>query len=75
MSIMEDVQDGKKVSIQDGVEEDPTVIPTGRGISSIGKSFVAQPIGNPTIETVLDTHFATIAKVCSVITIVETAVT
>ena len=72
--LMEDVQDGIKISIQDGVMEDPTVIPTGRGISCISKSFVAQPIGNPTIQTILNTHFATSANVCTITTILETSV-
>jgi len=72
---MEDIQDGVKKSIQDGVEEDPTIIPTGRGISCIGKAFVAQPLGNPEIETILKTHFATIATVSSIATVIGTAVT
>jgi len=72
---MEDIQDGIKVSIQNGVEEDPTIIPTGRGISCIAKAFVVQPLPNPTIQTVLDTHFATITKVCSITTILGTEVT
>lgn len=71
---MEDVQDGLKVSIQDGVEEDPTVIPMGRGVSGVGKIFIARTLGNPTITTIFNSHKGTGCPDCTITTILGTAV-
>lgn len=52
---MEDIQDGIKVSIQDGVTEDPELeeklIPTGKSGLSLG--YMRTQVMNPKIESVV----------------------
>lgn len=72
---MEDTEDGRKISIQDGVEEDPTIIPMGRGVSGVGKTFIAQPMGSPIITSIFDIHTAIGCPSCPIVSILETAVT
>lgn len=74
---MEDIQDGIKVSIQDGVEEDPTLIGKldPKGKTSFGISYILTEIPNPQITTIFDTHEAIGCPSCPIISILETAVT
>jgi hypothetical protein len=49
--------------------------PTGRGISCIGKMFVAQPLTSPVITAILDLHTPTGCPSCPIVTILENVVT
>jgi len=53
---MEDIQDGIKISIQDGVEEDPELLALFEiaGKSFVGAMYVAREITCPEITTALN---------------------
>lgn len=70
---MEDVQDGIKVSIQDGVTEDPKFDIKGK--SFIGAIYVAREISTPQLTAILGIHTPTGCPSCSITTILETVVT
>jgi len=44
-------------------------------MSAIGLIIVSEILPHPTLTTILDTHFAPIANVCTIITVLGTAVT
>ena len=73
---MEDIQDGKKVSIQDGVTEDPEFeekfVIFGR--TTFALLYALRTIPATLIETVVDTHIAEDLGDCTITTILGTAV-
>lgn len=50
---MEDIQDGKKISIQDGVTEDPAILEefTSETRSGSAKSYLSTKIKTPSISS------------------------
>jgi len=48
---MEDVQDGIKVSVQDGVTEDPNIPQEFEGGSGTAKTYLSTPITTPEIKS------------------------
>lgn len=73
---MEDIQDGIKVSIQDGVEEDPTLEEKLiiKGKSGLAFPYMKVTIMNPKIETVIETSIDSIDLTASIATTIGLAV-
>jgi len=73
---MKDVQDGIKVSIQDGVTEDPAheehFIVTGK--SGLSLAYRVTSVINPKIESVIELNTDSEDLVASIATVIELAV-
>lgn len=73
---MEDIQDGIKKSIQDGVEEDPELeehfVTTGK--SGLQLKYMVTEIMNPKIESVVEVSTDSEDLTASIATLIELAV-
>jgi len=71
---MEDIQDGIKVSIQDGITEDPTLPAyTGTKLSTIGYDY-GTALSSKEITTELETSTDSEDIDCTIATVLGTAV-
>ena len=75
--LMDDIQDGKKVSIQNGVEEDPTLEEKFEiaNKSFAGLIYMAKELTSPQVVTILQTSTDSEDFTSVIVTVLGTAVT